>query len=351
MDPITQGLLGAAASQSLFADKLGRWAALIGCFAGMIADLDVLYKGPPGDPVHSIVYHRHITHALIFMPLGGLIGALPFLWLPWLREKKKAVLGAAMVAFMTHAPLDLCTSYGTQFWLPFTNARSALDILPIVDLVFTPLLLIGVALCLWFNKSLPARIGLGLALGYAAMGAVNHHRAASVQQMMAQARGHAVEHARVMPLIGSILVWRSVYRDGEGMMHIDAVRTPFFGGSELLEGDALPLANRDEVIAATDDRTEAERVYDVFAWFSDGFLAQTGPGGNVLADMRYSMRLPGIEPLWGLQFQPDRVVRWRSPDRQREGRRRTIGDLLSVAYRGDPRFIKAHDWLIEQVED
>ena len=68
MDTFTHGLLGAAASQAVFAKKLPRGAGLIGFIAGMAPDLD-LFLGSGTDPVASIVYHRQFTHSLILFRL------------------------------------------------------------------------------------------------------------------------------------------------------------------------------------------------------------------------------------------------------------------------------------------
>ncbi|WP_019218286.1 metal-dependent hydrolase [Legionella tunisiensis] len=74
MDPITQGALGASCAQLLLhkCDKRNAW--LVGALAGMAADLDILIYSPQ-DPMLSALYHRHFTHSLSFIPLGGLLVA------------------------------------------------------------------------------------------------------------------------------------------------------------------------------------------------------------------------------------------------------------------------------------
>ena len=85
MDPVTQGALGAAASVALLGRRSPVSApalAAMGWLGGMAADLDVLIRSS-SDPLLAIEYHRHFTHSLAFVPLGGLIVALP-----WLLRKK-----------------------------------------------------------------------------------------------------------------------------------------------------------------------------------------------------------------------------------------------------------------------
>ena len=75
MDPLSQGVIGAIAAQSHSKPaNLGK-AALIGAIAGMAADLDILIRSTT-DPLLSLQYHRHFTHALAFIPIGGLLCSL-----------------------------------------------------------------------------------------------------------------------------------------------------------------------------------------------------------------------------------------------------------------------------------
>src|SRR5215471_15616165 len=113
MDSITQGVLGAAAAQSVLARRLPRGAGLIGAIGGMAADLDIFIYSF-SDPTVSWTFHRNFTHSLIFIPIGGLISALPFLWMKRFKDQKRNVILAAIIGYATHGLLDAFTSYGTQ---------------------------------------------------------------------------------------------------------------------------------------------------------------------------------------------------------------------------------------------
>ena len=78
MDPFTQGLLGGAAAASVARSRHTRLAAGIGFAAGILADADILIRSA-SDPLLNVEYHRHFTHALVFIPVGGLI-VEPGLW-------------------------------------------------------------------------------------------------------------------------------------------------------------------------------------------------------------------------------------------------------------------------------
>ena len=109
MDPLTQGVLGVTASQVVSTRKEKMIAAFLGFFSGMAADLDVFISSQT-DPLLELEYHRHFTHALIFIPVGGLICATIFYWIiP--RLKKKLTFARTYLfctaGYATHAVLDL----------------------------------------------------------------------------------------------------------------------------------------------------------------------------------------------------------------------------------------------------
>src|SRR5262245_52263378 len=122
MDTITHGLLGAAVAQSAFGKRLPRGAVMIGAFGAMLPDADIFIYSS-NDPTVSWLFHRHFTHSLAFVPIGGLVAALPFLFLTRFKDRKPWVALAAIIAYATHAPLDIFTSYGTQWLWPFSNIR------------------------------------------------------------------------------------------------------------------------------------------------------------------------------------------------------------------------------------
>ncbi len=67
MDPLTQGVLGASLPQSAGRGRYAASAGLLGFFAGMAADLDVLIRSNT-DPLLFLEYHRQFTHSLVFIP-------------------------------------------------------------------------------------------------------------------------------------------------------------------------------------------------------------------------------------------------------------------------------------------
>ena len=77
MDSITQATLGAAMGHAVLGKKMGNKAILIGAIAGTIPDLDVLSRLFLDHQVYGLVYHRGITHSILFT----LVASPIFAWL------------------------------------------------------------------------------------------------------------------------------------------------------------------------------------------------------------------------------------------------------------------------------
>ena len=84
MDPVSQGVLGAVCAQAFAGKGEVRLATVAGVAGGMAADLDILIRSTQ-DPLLTIEYHRHFTHSLAFVPIGGLVVAA-VLW-PLFRRR------------------------------------------------------------------------------------------------------------------------------------------------------------------------------------------------------------------------------------------------------------------------
>ena len=133
MDPLSQGVLGAAVAASAARREQLKLAAVCGVFGGMAPDLDILIRSA-SDPLMGIEYHRHFTHSLAFIPFGGVLVAA-FLWL--VRFRREAIPFGTILLFTTlglatHGLLDAATSYGTRLYWPFSDARVSWNIISIL---------------------------------------------------------------------------------------------------------------------------------------------------------------------------------------------------------------------------
>lgn len=299
MDIFTQGILGAAAAQAVFGRRLPRSAWLIGFVAGLLPDADIFIR-PASDPLGGLTYHRHFTHSLLFIPIGALIAALPFLLLPAWRSHRRTVYLASLLAYATHGLLDACTSYGTMLFWPFTDRRISWDLIAIIDPAFTLPLLIGVIIAVWRKWPAAARVGLVIAVAYMGFGVVQRERVLAVQRELAALRGHTIERGRVIPTPLSLMLWRSVYITSDNMIVADAVRVPYLDAPAVQVGASAPLVTLADVQRDRPGDPAAAYAFERFAWFTDGFTAYHETEPRVVGDMRYCLEPHTLDSLWGL---------------------------------------------------
>lgn len=297
MDIVTQGLIGAAAAQAVASDKDCRTALWIGFLAGLLADIDALFTLLSLDPLLQLEFHRHFTHALIFIPAGGLIAAL-LLW-PFLRGNMLflRLLLFTTAAYSTSGLLDACTSYGTYLLWPFSDSRIAWNIIAIVDPIFSFTLIAGLWMSVTKRSRTPIFIALACALAYLILGYVQHERVEATIQPLAQERGHQIERIEVKPTLGNILLWRSIY-EYDGRFYADAVHAAF--NTRTYTGESIPRFTLNHLPALQAGSVQAEDIQR-FSYFSDAFLALQD-NGHFLGDIRYSMLPTSMRAIWGLEL-------------------------------------------------
>lgn len=334
MDSITQGVLGAAAAQAVLKRRLPRGAGVIGAVGGVVPDLDVFIFSF-SDPTVSWAFHRSFTHSLIFIPIGGFLAALPFLFMKRYRDDKPAVILAAIIGYATHAPLDMFTSYGTQLFWPFSNHRVALDWIGIVDPLYTIPLAIGVYLTMKWVNPRPVRIALLLTTLYICFGGWQHHRGMETQNRLAELRGQKIEHGRVMPAPGWLVMWRSVYTSG-GRLYSDGFQLNWFGSPRALPGGVADLTTFDDLPVNARENPETRRRFAIFTWFADVLIAPIPGEQDAYGDMRITADVHNLTPLWGLKINPATgdALRW-SPS---NGQGRDVLKTLKSLFVGDDRY-------------
>ena len=298
MDPLTQAALGAAAAQAAAKPKRFLSATLAGAAGGFLPDSDVLIRSST-DPLLSLEFHRHFTHSLAFIPIGGILTAALCAKLSRGRASFRDLVLPATLGWGTHGLLDSCTSYGTYLYWPFSNERVAWHVISIVDPIFTFPLLAGV---IWAaRKRLPrvARAFLAYCLLYIGLGAVQLHRAEAVQADLIAQRGHSPVRTEVKPSLGNNILFRAFY-DHEGHYFADAIRVPWWGPSRIYEGSSIPAADIESFVAENGVDEVRSRDIDRFAYFSAGYLVEDPRFDGYLSDFRYAAVPNDIAPMWGI---------------------------------------------------
>jgi len=299
MDLITQGLLGAAVAQSGSKQAETKIATLIGFLAGMLADADVLIYSAQ-DSLLSIEYHRHFSHALLFIPVGALIAAV----LLWPFMKKRLVFSRlyyyCFLGYLLSGTLDAFTSYGTYLYWPFSNERVAWHLISIIDPIFSGILILSIVVGFKLKAVKVARVGLLLCVSYLTISAWQLDRAETFVRQLATQRGHHIERLVVKPSLGNIILWRSTYVSND-TIYIDAVRV---GWSKIKHyaGSHIARLHQDEIKKTFKDGSVLVKDIQRFNYFSDNYLAWHPTKNNVIGDMRYSLLPDSVEPLWGIEF-------------------------------------------------
>ena len=342
MDPLTHALAGAAIAQVGFRSKLGREAGWVAAFVACTPDLDIFvprvidWLGQP-QLLDRLVYHRGPSHAILAVPILALLFALPWFFARRLaarRARRRQLvdrvsqtptetlspaapaapagfgwyLGCCLAAVATHGLLDMCTSYGTQWYWPVSSVRAAWHCVPIIDLLLTPILLITVLACYVVRRlrtsraaSRVALVGLILAAGYLGAGRVAHNIA--LERGLAHLDRQQVLQAEAYPAMGSIFLWRVVAETQDGHWH--ATRIHLFA-----DRDAAPRQTETQLresaptAMATIQKTHE---YAIWNWFTDGKIRpeihRDGAWTLIdLHDMRYGHSNDSAVSLWTLRF-------------------------------------------------
>ncbi|MFW5841631.1 MAG: metal-dependent hydrolase, partial [Planctomycetota bacterium] len=338
MDSVTQALLGATAAQVGFRQKIGRDATWVAAAAAYAPDLDIFVPRIAGwlghvDPFMSLTTHRALTHSLLMIPAIALLFAAGWAlargaWrkfrlrkLPPSRPADRPpptsfgwLLACCLVAVATHAPLDWMTSYGTQLLAPITNQRYALHAVGVIDLIYTPILILTLLACWlvrrWRSESKRITIAIGaagLVLSSAYLAAGLGLRFRAIDKALALHQPDEVISVEAYPTIGTILLWRTVIETDEAWIvtrihHLDN-NPPRF--SVLAKAPYRPQL----------DLARQTYAYQVYNWFAaDKLRVEYDRAGDATIvrfhDMRYSAGSDSGQSLWPLEvhIDPDGLV-------------------------------------------
>lgn len=303
MDPVSQGLVGSVLPGSASNKKEIRLAVVIGFISGLLADIDVIIRSST-DPLLYIEYHRQFTHSLIFIPIGGLIaGGLCWLFLRKRLPFRKIYLYATL-GYATHCFLDTCTNYGTELLWPFSDLKVAWNIVSIIDPVFTLTLLFLVVAAVMMRSMLAARIGFVFAVCYLLFGLYQRESAEDALLALAESRGHQIERIMVHPSIGNLLVWRSIYENGDNY-YVAAVRVAPFSKPKIYNGKSIEVYDSDVELSNLDPKSVLYNDLKRFKHFARGFLVMHPEYPGIVGDLRMGILPNSIVPLWGIEFDPE----------------------------------------------
>ena len=236
MDSLSQIVLGASVQGSILGKYQGRKAYIYGAILGTIPDLDVLLHY--GDPVSNMTYHRGFSHSLFVLTALGLGGA----WLisryhQWrnmpLPYSFRRLAFAMTLALTTHPILDSFTVYGTQLFWPL---QEPLQITPIsiasmfiIDPLYTIPLLIAMIVGLIKGRNLflfktglfadCQRFAMWMLIvssSYLLLSVgLKYYAQSQAEQTLAAAGVDNIVRIKTMPVLPTILMWRTLAEDNQ----------------------------------------------------------------------------------------------------------------------------------------
>ncbi len=290
MDTLTQITLGAAVGEATLGEKIGNKAPFWGALLGVVPDLDVLVS-PFVSEVQALAIHRGITHSLFFCIVGApLLGWILQHYHSKTETRWKDWSLLTFWVLLTHIFIDVCTSYGTQVFQPFSNYALSFNSVFIIDPFYTLPLMGGIGTALFMNPTLPKRkwanwFGLVISSIYLLLGfGIKSHVNNVFEQNFAR---NKIEPANYMttPAPFSIFLWTG-YAEEEGMIYA-GLYSVFDKDKQI---DFHLIRQNEHLLKPYRNQLPVERL----VWFSQGYYAVKKDADNIIVhDLRF-----GRSDLW-----------------------------------------------------
>lgn len=278
MDNLTHSLLGVLLGRVGMPRDLPRrmW---IGVAAANSPDLDLLASPTPAA---YLVAHRHVTHAVVAIPVMALC-AVALVWAgdrlwSWRRggesapfRWKRAWLWALLPA-ASHPLLDWTNSYAIRPWLPFDGSWRSGDLLFVIDPWIWAALAVAVFLPLRWGRLVRERAALGALVALA--GYVGWQSTVSRQ-------AQRVAEAAAPPAARRVAVFPAPFDPRSRTRYVELPERHLVGETPIERP-----ARQDLIEAAW--ATELGRAYRQFALYPVETIEPAGQGWRVqLADARF----------------------------------------------------------------
>ncbi len=305
MDTVTQVALGVVIAEVGFRRRLGKSANWLAAASALFPDLDFLFQPFAGE-WGFLTVHRGFSHSFFFT----LLAPFPLAWLFWRKSKPDrsywSFWACSLVAMLSHVFLDLCTSYGTQVLLPFSNRRFAWNLIGVIDLGYSSILALALIGCIIARMRGRGRwgpwialAGLALSTGYVGISAVNHARVVKLAKRAAEEMGEHPLRVEAYPAIGTVFVWRAVAETEEAFL---VGRISFLRESELHFSRLPKELNRLSIQASMHPKVQE---YDDFALgMLRPILIEGKDGWDIeFDDMRYALPADNPRSVWTVRVQ------------------------------------------------
>ena len=294
MDPVTHLASGVLAGQAV-RDGFLPWRRVVPfcMLAAWIPDIDnfISFLGPGP----YLLYHRGLTHSFA----GGLAVALVMALAVRAFNKSLPVWRVAAVAYggvLAHIFLDLITNYGTQIWLPFSDARASYPCVFIIDPFFTLTLLafVGLSYMAKPKRRFFALAGLAWMLVYPITNATLRENVGSLYARKLIAQGVPFTRVHVQPDAFSPLWWKVIVED-EQIYRLTSVSLLPGRGTSGFE------TYRKADPALLDSLARQSEFMDTYRWFGQFLAMDEEPAAQgrqiILRDLRFLIMTPAVRHL------------------------------------------------------
>ncbi len=317
MDTITHALAGALAGRGTagrtrtegLTPAKAAWATLA---ASVFPDIDFVIA--LFDSMAYLSYHRLFTHTVVLLPIWAMMLALLAGWLDprrgWRPYLPWMVLGIAL-----HILLDAFNIWPLKPLWPLLDWEMAWPVLFVIDPIYTAIIVIGLALSMWWRRRVMALVTIVVLALYTAVQFPLNHMATRHTAVIGEAQAFAQPlsplHRRVVVLGEDGPSWAFIRQFSDRPS-----RWGYAPADQAEWHSALYPWSAGELAGSAWNRPEMSG-YRNFATlpYVYGVAAQGGSVCVWFADLRFTM--PGVDPAfrWGMCRNPDGL--W---SRHRRGR-------------------------------
>ena len=206
-----------------------------------------------------------------------------------------------LIGFLSHGLLDSLTSYGTSLFWPLSQSRVSLNLISIVDPIFTFTLVFLLIFSLLKKSTSLIRSSILFSFFYIFLCYQKHLQVKDFIFEISERRGHNIERLIIKPTIGNIILWRSVYRTNN-KYYVDAVYAPFFDEPKFKSGAILNAIDKESVFPELKSNSIQREDIRRFSFFSDDFIYIHPLNRFLIGDLRYGFLPYDDKSLWGIEI-------------------------------------------------
>lgn len=197
-------------------------------------------------------------------------------------------------AFLTHVLLDVCTTYGTQIFQPFSDYRSALSSIAVVDPVYTVPFLGCLSMSAWMKRGDRRRVwwnwlGISVSSLYLLFTIINKNNVERIWRDTLTAHHTSWQRLFTSPTLFNNILWHMV-------AETDSL---YYKGDYALTDHEPVVKLRDTLVKNHDllSPYAESRPIQILKWFSHGYYAVTALGERrwQVCDLRYGGGVRGEE--------------------------------------------------------